>query len=157
VILLAELRSCVKVEVDILGFPCLLVRTVSVDVKQHWTSSVHNYQSLFSVHPKQLVWIFATRSLLHCTDLAGVAVIPKPALSQSSFKHRLLTLTTKKSESRSLTMPGKMPDWTTWLINGKKRKKDKKKKGRKRECETAAPRYFICLVNSVTAICLILR
>ena len=31
----AELRSCVKVEVDVLGSPSLIVRTVSVDVKQH--------------------------------------------------------------------------------------------------------------------------
>ena len=30
-----ELRSCVKKEMDILGFPSLTVRTVSVDVKQH--------------------------------------------------------------------------------------------------------------------------
>ena len=32
-----ELRSCVKVEVDVLGSPSLTVPTVSVDVKQHWT------------------------------------------------------------------------------------------------------------------------
>ena len=31
----AELRSCVKVEVDVLGSPSLIVLTVSVDVKQH--------------------------------------------------------------------------------------------------------------------------
>ena len=30
-----ELRSCVKVEVDILGSPSLIVLMVSVDVKQH--------------------------------------------------------------------------------------------------------------------------
>ena len=29
-------EDCVKVEVDVLGFPSLLVSTVSVDVKQHW-------------------------------------------------------------------------------------------------------------------------
>ena len=33
--LFSELRSCIKVEVDIPGSPCLTVRTVSVDVKQH--------------------------------------------------------------------------------------------------------------------------
>ena len=33
----SELRSCVKVEVDVLGSPSLIVPTVSVDVKQHWT------------------------------------------------------------------------------------------------------------------------
>ena len=31
----SELRRCVKVEVAILGSPSLIVRTVSVDVKQH--------------------------------------------------------------------------------------------------------------------------
>ena len=30
-----ELRSCLKVEVAVLGAPSLIVRTVSVDVKQH--------------------------------------------------------------------------------------------------------------------------
>ena len=31
-----ELRSCVKVEVDVLGSPSHIVLTVSVDVKQQW-------------------------------------------------------------------------------------------------------------------------
>ena len=31
----SELRSCVKVEVAVLGSPSLIIRTVSVDVKQH--------------------------------------------------------------------------------------------------------------------------
>ena len=31
----SELRSCVKVAVDVLGSPSLTVRTVSEDVKQH--------------------------------------------------------------------------------------------------------------------------
>ena len=30
----SELRSCVKVEVDVLGFPSLIVRMVSVDIMQ---------------------------------------------------------------------------------------------------------------------------
>ena len=39
-----DLRSCVKVEVAVLGSPSLIVRTVSADyVKQHWTRT-----SLFS-------------------------------------------------------------------------------------------------------------
>ena len=33
----SELWSCVKVEVAVLSSPSLIVRTVSVDVKQHWT------------------------------------------------------------------------------------------------------------------------
>ena len=32
-----KLRSCVKVEVAILGSPFLIVCMVSVDIKQHWT------------------------------------------------------------------------------------------------------------------------
>ena len=31
-----ELRSCVKVEVDVLGSPSHIVLMVSMDVKQHW-------------------------------------------------------------------------------------------------------------------------
>ena len=31
--MISELRSCMKVEVDLLGFLSLIVRTVSVDVK----------------------------------------------------------------------------------------------------------------------------
>ena len=33
--LVTELRSCVRIEVDVLGSPSLIVRTVSVDVKYH--------------------------------------------------------------------------------------------------------------------------
>ena len=35
-----ELRSCVKVEATVLGTPSLIVRMISVDVKQHWTQSL---------------------------------------------------------------------------------------------------------------------
>ena len=34
---LSELRSCVNVEVAVLGSPSLIVLMVSVDVKKHWT------------------------------------------------------------------------------------------------------------------------
>ena len=34
-LIVSEFRSCVKVQVDVLGSPSLTVRTVSVDVKQH--------------------------------------------------------------------------------------------------------------------------
>ena len=37
---LAEFRSCVKVEVAVLGSPSLIVLMVSVDVKQHWTGTL---------------------------------------------------------------------------------------------------------------------
>ena len=36
---ISELRSCVKVEVEDLGSPSLIVRTVSVDVKQHFNNT----------------------------------------------------------------------------------------------------------------------
>ena len=32
---ISEFRNCVKVEMAILGFPSLIVRTVSIDVKPH--------------------------------------------------------------------------------------------------------------------------
>ena len=31
----SELRSCVKLEMDVHGYPFLIVRMVSVDIKQH--------------------------------------------------------------------------------------------------------------------------
>ena len=34
-LLLSELRSCVNEEVDVLGFPSVIVRTVSVDERHH--------------------------------------------------------------------------------------------------------------------------
>ena len=34
-LLVSELRSCVKVEVDVMGSLSLIVRTVSLDVKKH--------------------------------------------------------------------------------------------------------------------------
>ena len=37
-----DLRSCVKVEVNLLGSPSLTVPVVSVDIKQHWTSYSHS-------------------------------------------------------------------------------------------------------------------
>ena len=37
------LRSCVKVEVAVLGSPSLIVRTVSVDVKQHLKKKKKHY------------------------------------------------------------------------------------------------------------------
>ena len=37
---ISELRSCVKVEVDVLGSPSLIVLTVSVDVKQHSNENI---------------------------------------------------------------------------------------------------------------------
>ena len=42
-----ELRSCVEVEVTVLGSPSLIVLMVSVDVKQHWTWSWSLWRSLW--------------------------------------------------------------------------------------------------------------
>ena len=35
----AEIRSCVKIEVVVLGSPSLIIPVISVDVKQHWTGT----------------------------------------------------------------------------------------------------------------------
>ena len=37
---ISEFRSCVKVEVAVLSSPSLIVRTISAEVKQHWTPTV---------------------------------------------------------------------------------------------------------------------
>ena len=42
----SELRSCVKVEVAILNSQSLIVLTVSVDVKQHWTEGCESINNL---------------------------------------------------------------------------------------------------------------
>ena len=36
----AELRSCVKVKVDVMGSPSLIGPTISVDVKKHGTRTL---------------------------------------------------------------------------------------------------------------------
>ena len=41
----SELRSCVKVEVDVLGSPSLIVSTVSMKVKQHLKKKKKTLQS----------------------------------------------------------------------------------------------------------------
>ena len=41
-----ELRSCVKVEVSVLGSPSLIVLMTSVDVRQHWTRTHIRAQQL---------------------------------------------------------------------------------------------------------------
>ena len=45
VLVSAELRSCVKVEVDVLASQSLTVRTVSVDVKQPWNLLTSKFRS----------------------------------------------------------------------------------------------------------------
>ena len=43
----SEMRNCVNIEVAVLGSSSLTVRTVSVDVKQHWTEQMN-------VEPRQI-------------------------------------------------------------------------------------------------------
>ena len=43
--LLSELKSCVKVKVDVLGSPSLIVLTVFVDVEQHWVNNTFERRS----------------------------------------------------------------------------------------------------------------
>ena len=40
----SEFRSRVKVEVAVLSSPSIVVRTVSVDVKQHWNTAVRTWE-----------------------------------------------------------------------------------------------------------------
>ena len=51
----AEFRSCVKVEVAVLGSPSLIILMVSVDVKQHWTWSSWTWSWCCS--PRNLSWL----------------------------------------------------------------------------------------------------
>ena len=44
-----ELRNCVNVEVDVLGSPSLIVRTVSVDLEQHSTKLSTELRSCVNV------------------------------------------------------------------------------------------------------------
>ena len=71
----SELRSCVKVEVAVLGSPSLIVLIVSVDVKQHWRRRRRKRIASFrsdSVHPlnnlpllqKGWFFILKTKSLI---------------------------------------------------------------------------------------------
>ena len=46
-----ELRSCVKVEVDVLSSPSLIVLMVSVDVKQQWTGVTRELCESRGGHP----------------------------------------------------------------------------------------------------------
>ena len=58
-----EFRSCVKVEVDVLGSPSLKVRMVSVDVKQNlnrWRSSLRELRSCVKVEVDVLASPFLT-------------------------------------------------------------------------------------------------
>ena len=55
-----ELRSCVRVEVEVLGSPSHIVRTVSVDVKQQWRkaegfTSCAQSRRFYKLRPKQKV------------------------------------------------------------------------------------------------------
>ena len=60
-----ELRSCVKVEVAVLGCTSLIVLIVSVDVEQHSTC-IHVYAKMSHTHAKNHVvhirvrWIMET-------------------------------------------------------------------------------------------------
>ena len=46
---LSELRSCVKVEMDVLSSTSLIVLTISADVKQHWTITLSKLRSYVEV------------------------------------------------------------------------------------------------------------
>ena len=83
----AELRSCVKVEVAILGSPSLIVLRVSVDVKQH--SAINHLHTprfspsltnpLVSVDVKHHVYLSEESEPRSCVKVE-VAVLGSPSL-----------------------------------------------------------------------------
>ena len=60
--LASELRGCVKVEVDVLGSPSLIVRSVSVDVKQNKEKKKLALELKSCVKLKVEVAVLASRS-----------------------------------------------------------------------------------------------
>ena len=58
----SELRSSLKVEVAVLGSPSLAVLMVSVDIKQHWTSSYRQ-----NALPRAPAY-FQREKRIHCTE-----------------------------------------------------------------------------------------
>ena len=68
-----ELRSCVKFEVDVLGSPSLIVRTVSEGAKQRWTNEHHvppvlsplQHKNLNGPRPHLIIWTAAPQPSPH--------------------------------------------------------------------------------------------
>ena len=76
----SELRSCVKVKVDVLGSQSFRVRSVSVDVKQQWTRT----------------WTFSILCMVYCIELnrkvRSVPVLCRPFFGEPTLKGSIETL-----------------------------------------------------------------
>ena len=65
-VLMSEPRSCVKVEVAVLGSPSLIILTVSVDVKRHWTcTGLHAWPALAFVERSKVCFFTLVKLHLH--------------------------------------------------------------------------------------------
>ena len=89
----AELRNCVEVEVDVMGSPSLIIRTVSVDVKYHCRNNNAQCQRSFSyqLQPSGSNSLFMSVILL-LTVLLNLLEkqINKPFLFSKTFSSALL-------------------------------------------------------------------
>ena len=93
---LSELRSCVKVEVAVLGSPSLIIRTVSVDVKQHWTRSQN----------------FRAQEL--CKSRGGCPGLPVPNNPYGLCGRQATTKKRKRKKRRQLLLL--LPRWQKLLL-----------------------------------------
>ena len=97
----SELRSCVKVEVAVLGSPSLIILMVSVDVKQQWTWTF-TLQSLFSRFPQ---CPYKSHVLTLCTPTSSLEVSPvsrperRPGMSGVSLLSGISGLLGKKNKN----------------------------------------------------------
>jgi len=100
-----QLRSRVKVEVDVLGFPSLIVLMVSVDVKHHWTKPSTELRSCVKVEVDVLVYL----SLIVCTVSVDVKQYWRrsPALFTHDMQYTYIP-------DRSLTPS---PRWYTGILH----------------------------------------
>ena len=69
-----ELRSCVRVEMDVLGSTSLIVRMVTVDIKQHWTRT--SRASPFIYFSPSLFLPFSSLLHLHRRSLLHLCILP---------------------------------------------------------------------------------
>ena len=57
----SELRSCVKVEVAVVGSPSLVSPRVSVEVKQHWRLEIYAVKP-YAISPQRDTWYYLNAS-----------------------------------------------------------------------------------------------
>ena len=96
----SELRSCVKVEVAVLGSTSLIVLTISVAVKKHWTNATLHYTIVFSFTTESLhytvMFSFTTESL-HYTIMFSFTTEWTVGQQRPGFKDAQLNWTLHRS------------------------------------------------------------